>query len=320
MRLVTISTSNEGAAGAILNSGEILNISLAARPNSLEAWVPAGVRGMLQAGREGMEIVRSLIARIESEGENERARLRARGALLPATTALMSPIPHPRLLIAAGLAFHQHLKEMSGTPVPQQPTAFIKSAGSITGHECAVSIQPNAADCVDYEGELAIVFGSPCHRVTPDEAYACIAGYTCANDISARDWIPAVIGAKGVWEARQSWELNIMGKQMPGFTPLGPCIVTTDEVTDITKVRLQTRLNGMTVQSVEMSDLIFSIGETISYLSQWYAFEPGDVLLTGTPAGVGVGRKPPVFMHPGDVIEVEIDGIGVLRNHIISAV
>jgi len=261
-----------------------------------------------------------MIDRIESSSADSRSTLKAMGVLLPASTALMSPIPHPRLLIAAGLAFHQHLKEMSGTPVPKQPTAFIKSAGSITGHECAVPIQPNAAECVDYEGELAVVFGGRCHRVTPEEAYACISGYTCANDISARDWIPGVVGAKEVWEARQTWEVNIMGKQMPGFTPLGPCLVTKDEFKDITKLRLQTRLNGKTMQSVEMSDLIFPLGETISHLSQWYAFEPGDVLLTGTPAGVGVGRKPPVFMHPGDVVEVEIDGIGVLRNTMITAI
>ena len=320
MKLVTIRCVSEGVAGALLKSGEILNLSLAATQGSLEAWIPSSVRGILQAGPKGLELINQMIDRIESSSAHSRSTLKAMGVLLPANAALMSPIPHPRLLIAAGLAFHQHLKEMSGTPVPKQPTAFIKSAGSITGHECAVPIQPNAADCVDYEGELAVVFGARCHRVTPDEAYACIGGYTCANDISARDWIPGVVGAKEVWEARQTWEVNIMGKQMPGFTPLGPCLVTKDEFKDITKLRLQTRLNGKTMQSVEMSDLIFPLGETISHLSQWYAFEPGDVLLTGTPAGVGVGHKPPVFMHPGDVVEVEIDGIGVLRNTMITAI
>lgn len=320
MKLVTIKSTHEGVAGALLNSGEIVNIALAARQDSLEAWIPSSVRGILQAGPNGLALVNQVIDRIASVTEEARAALRLQGVLLPANTALMSPIPHPRLLIAAGLAFHQHLKEMAGTPVPKQPTAFMKSAGSITGHGCAVPIQPNAAECVDFEGELAVVFGSPCHRVTPEEAYACIGGYTCANDISARDWVPAVFGAKEAWEGRQTWEVNIMGKQMPGFTPLGPCLVTKDEFTDINKVHLQTRLNGKTMQSVQMSDLIFPIGETISHLSQWYAFEPGDVLLTGTPAGVGVGRKPPVFMHPGDVIEVEIDGIGVLRNHMTKAI
>ena len=139
-----------------------------------------------------------------------------------------------------------------------------------------------------------------------------------ANDISARDWIPGVVAATQPWEARQTWELNIMGKQFDGFTPLGPVLLTADEVPDPGQLDITTRLNGKVMQHAPVSDLIFRLEDTISYLSRWYTFRPGDVLLTGTPAGVGVGRRPPVFMRAGDVVEVDIIGIGTLRNTMVQ--
>ncbi|NYE23549.1 fumarylacetoacetate hydrolase family protein [Pigmentiphaga litoralis] len=319
MKLVTINNVPGGSAGALLGSGEIVNLALAARPGTLETWMPTTVRGILEAGRAGMDLVRGIVSRHEALAPADREGLLAQGILMPPGTPLLAPVPQPRLLIAAGLAFHQHLKEMSGTPVPSKPTAFMKSVNSITGPGAAVAIPKQAPSHVDFEGELAVVFGEHCYQATPDEAQRCIAGYTAANDISARDWVFDVFGAKEVWEARQTWEVNIMGKQLPGFTPLGPALVTADEFADITTARLQTRLNGQTMQSVTFDDLIFTINQTISYLSQWYAFAPGDVLLTGTPAGVGVGRKPAVYMQAGDVVEVEIDGIGILRNVLVDA-
>lgn len=318
MKLVTIHNAPGGAAGVLLASGDIVNIPLAARPGTIEAWVPATVRGILEAGRDGLDIVRRLLARIEALGPSERNALRAGGILLPPGTPLLAPIPEPRLLLAAGLAYHQHLKEMSGTPVPSKPTAFMKSVNSITGPGADVSIPVQAPAHVDYEGELAIVFGAHCHRATPEQARAAIAGYTAANDISARDWVFDVFKATEAWEARTTWEVNIMGKQMPGFTPLGPALVTADEFADIASARLETRLNGQVMQSVTFDDLIFDMGQTVSYLSQWYEFRPGDVLLTGTPAGVGVGRKPPVYMKAGDTVEVEIEGIGILKNTLVQ--
>lgn len=319
MKLVTINNVPGGSAGALLGSGDIVNLALAVLPGTLETWMPTSVRGILEAGRAGLEIVRAMVARHEAMAPADRVRLLATGVLLPPGTPLLAPIPQPRLLIAAGLAFHQHLKEMSGTPTPTKPTAFMKSVNSITAPGASVTIPMQAPSFVDFEGELAVVFGEHCYRATPEEAQRCIAGYTAANDISARDWVFDVFGATEAWHARQTWEVNIMGKQLPGFTPMGPALVTADEFADITTTRLQTRLNGQTMQSVTFDDLIFPINQTISYLSQWYAFAPGDVLLTGTPAGVGVGRKPGVYMQAGDVVEVEIDGIGILRNVLVDA-
>ncbi|HEX6705819.1 MAG TPA: fumarylacetoacetate hydrolase family protein [Albitalea sp.] len=318
MKLVTIAQGSSGTSGAMLRSGEILNFSRAAAAGTLEAWIPADLSAILAAGPQGLALVRAAVANVEEGDDELRRRLRHALALTAPDTPLLSPLPAPRLLLAAGLAYKSHLAEMAGTPTPKQPTAFMKSPHSVTGPGAAVALPSEAGEHVDYEGELAVVFGSECHRVTPDQAMACVAGYMAANDISARDWIPAVVGATQPWEARHSWEVNIMGKQFDGFTPLGPVLLTADEVPDPGRLEITTRLNGKPMQHAPVSDLIFELGQTISHFSRWYTFRPGDVLLTGTPAGVGVGRKPPVFMRAGDVVEVEITGIGTLRNTIVA--
>ncbi len=314
MKLVTIASVAGGAPGAMLGSGEILELGRAAERGTAESWLPPSLLRILEAGAEGLALVRRIVERVEALDEAGWAQLRRAGVLLPASTRLLAPIPEPRLVVAAGLAYKSHLAEMEGTPVPPHPTAFMKSPNSIAAPESVVPLPPDARDHVDYEGELAIVFGSRCHRVEPAEALACVAGCTAANDISARDWVKSVWESKAPWDARRTWEVNIMGKQFPGFTPLGPVLLTMDEVADLAELRITTRLNGAVMQSAAVGDLIFDVAETISFFSRWYEFLPGDVLLTGTPAGVGVGRKPPVFMKAGDVVEVEIDRIGVLRN------
>jgi len=319
MKLVTIDHGSRGTAGALLRSGEILNFSRASSPGTIESWIPTEVRAILEAGPQGLELIRKLVSRVEGGDHELTRRLRHKGALTGPATPLLAPIPAPRLVVAAGLAYKSHLAEMSGTPTPKQPTAFMKSPNSITGPGAEVMLPTAAADHVDYEGELAVVFGKECHHTSPEDALAHVAGYMAANDISARDWIPAVMGATQAWEARQTWEVNIMGKQFDGFTPLGPVLLTADEVPDPGSLEIRTRLNGKLMQHAAISDLIFPLQETISYLSRWYVFRPGDVLLSGTPAGVGVGRKPPVFMRAGDVVEVEISGIGILRNIVRAA-
>ncbi len=318
MRLVTIDSGRTGTPGAILQNGEILHLGRAAASGTVEAWLPTSLQAILEAGPDGLALVRRMVERAEHAALPERARMRTQGIVLPADTRLLAPLPNPSLMVAAGLAYRSHLAEMSGTPQPEHPTAFMKSPGSITGPGAAVTAPPGAAQHLDYEGELAVVFGRDCHCVSPERAMEHVAGYTVANDISARDWVREVWGATAPWQARLTWEVNIMGKQFPGFTPLGPALLIAEDVPDVTALTITTRLNGQVMQSAPVSDLIFELGQTIAYLSRWYRFRPGDVLLTGTPAGVGVGRKPPVFMAPGDVIEVEIDPIGCLRNTIVA--
>lgn len=314
MRLATLDDTPGGSPAAQLASGEFLHLRRAARPDTLELWMPSTVIEVLAAGDSALAVLRGLIDHVETLDAADRNRLRETGAIVGSDTRLLAPIPRPGMILAAGLAYRSHLAEMSGTPVPSQPTAFMKSVGSVCAPGARITLPPQASEQVDYEGELALVFGRVCHNVAPEDAMSCIAGYTVANDLSARDWVKAVWNATQPWEARQTWEVNIMGKQMPDFTPLGPVITTRDEIPDPGAMRLQTRLNGQIMQDAPVSDMIFSLSEVVSYFSRWYRFLPGDILLTGTPAGVGVGRKPPIFLRTGDRIEIEITGIGVLAS------
>jgi acylpyruvate hydrolase len=318
MKLLTIDDTPAGSPGALLRSGEVLHLARAASSDSLEAWLPTTLAQVLAGGAEALRLVGIIVSRAEQASQSLREDWHRRGVLLE-RPKLAPPIPTPRLIVAAGLAYKAHLAEMSNTPAPPHPTAFMKSPTSISGPDEWVSIPPQASAAVDYEGELACVFGKRCHNVQAGEALSYLAGYTIANDFSARDWARSVWAAKEPWEARITWEVNIMGKQLPGFTALGPVLTTADEIPDPAELRLSTRVNGATMQSTLVSDLIFPIAETVAFLSRWYTFTPGDVLLTGTPSGVGIGRKPPVFMRAGDVVEVEIDRIGILTSRFQAA-
>ena len=317
MQIVTIDDGRDGSPGARLASGEFLHLSRAAMPGTVEAWLPGSVIGLLDGGEAGLDIARGIVNRARSAKELEL--LRERGAILPQSTRLLSPIPRPGMILAAGLAYRSHLAEMAETPTPAQPTAFLKAPSSVSPPGARLPLPSQASDQVDYEGELAVVFGRQCHMVSSDDALQFVSGYTIANDLSARDWVRAVWDAKQPWEARQTWEVNIMGKQLPGFTALGPAIVTKDEIPSPSALRLQTRLNDTIMQDATVDDLIFTIPDMIAWFSRWYTFRPGDVLLTGTPAGVGVGRKPPVFLRAGDRVDVQIEPIGTLITKIGSA-
>ena len=315
MRLVTIDNGSAGTAGAVLRSGEILNFVRAASTNTIESWIPGELRAILAAGPRGLDVVRTLVAKVEGGDDKLLQRLRRNGALTGPDTPLLAPLPAPGLMVAAGLAYKSHLAEMSGTPIPKQPTAFMKSPNSITGPGAAVALPACRRACR--------LRGRARRRVRPrvprrdarrgDGVRGRL--HRGQRHLGAR-LDPRGRHATHAWEARQTWEVNIMGKQYDGFTPLGPVLLTADEVPDPGKLQITTRLNGEVMQHAPVSDLIFKLQDTISYLSRWYTFRPGDVLLTGTPAGVGVGRRPPVFMHAGDVVEVEISGIGILRNTI----
>lgn len=314
MKLVTINNTTSGSPGTMLKSGEILHLAKAAKAGTLETWIPGSVREILESGPDGMALVKQLVKRVEAASATELTQLRETGALTAADTRLLAPVPNPRLIVAAGLAFKSHLAEMAGTPAPAKPTGFLKSVNSIVGSDVPITIPPDASGHIDYEGELAVVFGKTCHRASAADAMGYVAGYMAANDVSARDWVRDVWEAKEAWPARLSWETNIMGKQFDTFTPMGPVLTTADDIGDVTSLEIVTRLNGREMQRAPINDLIFTLAETIAYFSKWYTFQPGDILLTGTPAGVGVGRKPPVFMKAGDVIEIEVSGIGTLKN------
>jgi len=282
MKLVTVEIDHQPHAG-ILKGGEI-------------ALLGSSLKAILASGED----LRTLAGKL---------RLPAEGA------RLLAPIPDPGLVLSVGMNYHEHLKEMK-TPVPEKPAAFTKSVASIVGSGAAIKVPPSNPDMLDWEGELSVVIGKPCHRVKAARALDYVAGYTLVNDVSARDWVAPIFKAQGTMGPIHAWEHNLLGKMFPTFCPMGPCIATRDEIPDPTRVRIRTRLNGKVMQDASTDDLVFGVAELIEYYSQFYLFKPGDVITTGSPSGVGFGRTPKVFMKPGDVVEVEVSQIGVLRNPI----
>ena len=319
MKLVTIDEGPHGTPGAILKTGEILRFAKAADSGTLEAWIPETLRDLLEAGKAGLSVVQKLVGRVEAASDDYRSKLRDAGALSAGVnTRLLTPIPEPRLIVGGSLNYHSHLKEMANTPPPPRPTGFIKIASSIIGPDAPIRVPAQAPDMVDWEGEVACVIGRRCHNVAAADAMDYIAGYTVVNDVSARDWVGDAFKATAPWDARLTWEVNIMGKQFEGFTAVGPVIVTVDEIEDPNDLTLQTRLNGEVVQNGNTGDVVFDFAASIAFYSRWYTFQPGDMITTGTPAGVGAGRKPPRFMGVGDTIEIEVSRIGVLRNTLVA--
>ena len=214
---------------------------------------------------------------------------------------LLAPV-EPRDIVAIGLNYRPHADE-SGFEYPDAPIIFLKAGSSVLAPDEPIVLPHMIPDEVDYEAELAVVIGRTAKNVDEADALKFVMGYTCGNDVTARD---AQARLDKQWARAKSCDT---------FCPLGPCIVTG---LDPMELRVQSRLNGKVMQDADTSDLIFSVAKLVSYISHNKTLRPGDVIMTGTPGGVGFARKPPVFLRDGDVIEVEIDGIGVLRNPVIA--
>lgn len=213
--------------------------------------------------------------------------------------ALLPPV-RPGKIIAVGRNYAEHAAEL-GNELPQRPLLFSKYATSTVGHGAAIVWQAAVTQQVDWEGELAVVIGRPARHVSEAQAYEHVFGYTIANDVSARD----LQSSEGQWTR---------AKAMDTFCPLGPHIVTRDEIADPHNLRITTEVSGQRMQDGHTGDMIFSIPYLIAYCSQAFTLEPGDVLLTGTPAGVGRAMQPPRFLQDGDIVSVSIEGIGTLTN------
>jgi 2-keto-4-pentenoate hydratase/2-oxohepta-3-ene-1,7-dioic acid hydratase in catechol pathway len=217
----------------------------------------------------------------------------------------LAPIPDPQKVICTGLNYRDHAAEQN-IPVPREPVVFSKFVTALTGHGQPIEL-PSVSKKVDYEAELVAVIGKPGRYISEADAPAHIAGYMVGHDVSARDWQKEKDG--------KQW---LCGKSFDTFAPMGPEFVTADEVKDAHNLPIRLRLNGQVMQESNTNQLIFSIPRLIAYISQVFTLESGDVIFTGTPPGVGDARKPPVYMKPGDVAEVEIEGLGVLRNPIVQ--
>ncbi|MBN42407.1 MAG: fumarylacetoacetate (FAA) hydrolase [Alphaproteobacteria bacterium] len=321
MKLATINRGANGARVAVVTADNELLDLVALRTTLLAAnGVPEDMRSLLAAGDKGLAAVQTCLDHVLDLPADEQLKLRNSGVLQAWDDAsFLSPVTDPTIILSIGMNYRAHLEEMEGTPVPPRPTGFTMTHPALTGHRGNIIAPLQCPDMIDYEGEMTFVFGKSCHNVSEDDAMDYVAGYTIANDISARDWVGPIFTVSKPFEMVAAWDHNILGKQLPTFCPCGPVIVTKDEIPDPHNLQLVVTLNGEVMQSSSTDDLIFNLPQIISHYSKFYRFSPGDIVTTGSPPGVGVGRKPPVFMKPGDVVEVEVEGIGKLTNTIVAA-
>ena len=215
---------------------------------------------------------------------------------------LDAPLRAPSKVACVGLNYHDHCRE-TGMAAPERPLIFAKFPSSLSGPDAAIEWPDGLTEQVDWEVELAVVMGRRIRHATHSEALDAIFGYTAANDVSARD----------LQFADQQW---VRAKSIDSFCPLGPVIVTPDEFGDPQAKRLAARVNGESMQDSTTAEMIFGVAEIVSFLSRACTLEPGDLILTGTPWGVGAFRNPPVFLKPGDTVEIEVEGVGVLANNV----
>ena len=265
-------------------------------------WCPA-----LRRGDSIVEIADSDLASAQAviSAVTQGRRLTEGASHRLADVTLGLPVPDPGKIICIGLNYVDHAKE-GGNPIPAYPAVFLRTRSSLVAHGQPL-VRPLCSDKFDYEAELAIVIGKPARGVSETEALSCVFGYSCFNDGSIRDY------------QRKSTQWT-MGKNFDGTGPFGPDIVTADELpTGAVGLRVVSRLNGQTMQNGNTADMIFPVARTVALMSEVMTLEPGDVIITGTPAGVGYARKPPVFLRPGDVCEIEIEGVGTLSNPVVSA-
>lgn len=275
------------------DTGETLGVEVGQRWMTVQELVPGGPVTMSDLLGEDASILR----RLENAATPDRFLAEGRPT---DGVRLMPPVPRPGKVVAIGRNYRAHAEE-EGVDPPTAPLIFAKWPSSVIGPDDLIRWEPALTSQVDYEAELAVVIGRIARRVSVDEALECVLGYTCLNDVSARD----LQFGDGQW---------VRGKSLDSFCPVGPAIVTADEVGDPQSLSIACFVNGERVQDGHTSQMYFGVAEIISHCSQAFTLEPGDVIATGTPSGVGVFRDPPRFLEDGDVVVVEIERIGRLEN------
>ncbi len=281
MKLVSFLSNNQARVG-LLHDGKTYAL------DELDASLPTDMK--------------SLLPRV-----SELPGLNVPGDAKPvADPVALPPIPDPEKIICIGLNYADHAAE-SGAEIPSEPVVFNKFPTALRADGENIELPPQS-DKVDYEAELVVVIGKEGKNISEADALQYVAGYMCGHDVSARDW--QKYKPAGQW---------LCGKSFDSFAPTGPVMVTADEIPDPHNLRIIMRLNGQEMQNSTTQQLIFNVNQLIAYLSQVCTLRPGDLIFTGTPPGVGGARKPPIYMKPGDVAEVEIEGLGVLSNPVVAA-
>jgi len=290
------------AALVLFERGDVPNQTLSSAARTLrQRPVIFHMIDLFAQGEEYLQALGMITAQLAAETTNKDD---FRGLFTPLATArLVAPIPRPPKIVCVGLNYADHAREQGIEP-PKEPLFFLKSCNTICGPGDPIRLPPNSTQ-VDYEAEFAVVIGKGGTRIALGNAYEHVAGYMILNDVSARDM---QFGDK-------QW---FRGKSCDTFAPCGPWMVTKDEVPDPHNLSISLTLNGEMMQDSSTSNLIFSVPRLISYLSQSLTWEPGDLISTGTPPGVGVFRKPPVFLKPGDTVSITVERLGTLTNSVVG--
>lgn len=286
MRWVTVATE-KGPRACGVWKGRYVDANVA------DHRLPSSVKEILALGPEGQAGAQAAIEKGTTTYD-------------PASVRLLAPVPDPQKIICIGLNYSDHAAE-TGAPIPSEPVLFSKYPSALIGHGEPI-ILPAVSNEVDFEAELVVVIGRRGRHISSEEAMEHVGGFAIGHDVSARDW-----------QLRKPAKQWMAGKTFDTFAPVGPELVTADEVADPHKLGIRLRLNGQTMQDSNTDRFIFRIEQVVSYLSTIMTLEAGDLIFTGTPPGVGMARKPPVWLQPGDEVEVEIDGLGVLRNPVQAA-
>jgi len=316
MRLVTFRYDGAESVGALVD-GRVVHLPRAyasyldfqgiPAPYLLAAaQLPGEMLQFLAAGERALEAAQRAVdfARPQLSSSDPPRGPRGERLLFPMSdVVLLAPIPRPGKLLCIGLNYRDHAAEI-GMKLPERPILFSKFATCVVGPGAPI-VLPTISDRVDYEAELAVVIGKTARGVAVGSALEYVAGYTVMNDVSARD----IQMGDGQW---------VRGKSLDTFAPMGPALVTKDEVADPGNLNISLRLNGRIMQSSNTSNLVFDIPQLIAFLSEGITLEPGDVIATGTPAGVGTSHSPQVFLRPGDNVAVEVEGVGVLENPVVA--
>lgn len=307
MRLVTFLRKDAGRSsvphiGAVLPDGQqILDFFTALHINENEYKSASALLDWFDS--DGL-LLKSAVALLEKADSDRTFFESLKDSIVGSEKVrLLAPILRPGKLICIGLNYRDHAVE-SNLPIPESPIVFSKFSTSVTGHNTPVVLPP-FSEKTDFEAELAVVIGRRAKRVAKENAFDYVLGYTNLNDISERSFQ----FADGQWQR---------GKSCDTFAPIGPFIVTKDEVPKPHSLAVKFRLNGELMQDSNTSQLIFDIPSLISFISDTITLEPGDIIATGTPPGVGFARKPPLFLKHGDIMEVEVEGLGTLSNSVVS--
>ena len=311
MRLVSFSTNALPRVRAgLVQKQEVVDIDLAAR--ALEVLPYDQMLDLLERPAESLRTLQAILDKAEGRLFSEVRTFAHIGAVHDLNSVhLAAPIPRPRKnIMCLGRNYYEHALESyqaRGEQRPQgdAPVIFTKATTTINDPYGQIVIDPTVSTKIDWEAELAVVIGKTGKNIPEERALEYVFGYTVLNDVTARD-------------VQDKFKQFFKGKSLDGYCPIGPCIVTADELPDPQKLALRLRVNGVIKQEGNTRDMIYPINTLISILSQGMTLEPGDIIATGTPSGVGFARKPPEFLKAGDIMETEIDGIGLLRNEVVS--